>query len=56
MSASGESGPDERAARRLRNLWRRALDRFRLRLSRAEALPQLGVLNRSDIERSYRIG
>lgn len=37
MSASGEPG-------RLRRAWRRGLDRFRLRLSRAEALPQLGVL------------
>lgn len=37
MNAGGDPG-------RLRNAWRRSLDRLRLRLSRAEALPQLGVL------------
>jgi len=37
LSAAGDPG-------RLRNAWRRSLDRLRLRLSRAEALPQLGVL------------
>ncbi len=44
MSGSGESGHRPRLAQRLRGAWQRALDRFRLRLSRAEALPQLGVL------------
>lgn len=37
MSASGEPG-------RLRTAWRGSLERLRLRLSRTEALPQLGVL------------
>ena len=36
--------PERSAAQRLRAAWRRSLDRFRLRLSRAEALPQLGFL------------
>lgn len=40
MSASGEPA----RGGRLRGIWRRSLDRLRLRLSRAEALPQLGVL------------
>jgi len=44
LSGSGDPGSGARAARGLRNAWRLALDRFRLRLSRAEALPQLGVL------------
>jgi CIC family chloride channel protein len=37
LSASGDPGT-------LRRAWRQGLDRLRLRLSRAEALPQLGLL------------
>lgn len=44
MSGSGDPGHGGRAVRGLRHAWRLALDRFRLRLSRAEALPQLGAL------------
>jgi len=44
LSASGEPGHGARGAGGLRGAWRGGLERFRLRLSRTEALPQLGVL------------
>jgi len=44
LSAAGDPGRGGPGAGRLRGAWRRSLDRLRLRLSRTEALPQLGVL------------
>jgi CIC family chloride channel protein len=44
LSASGESGRAARRLAQLRAAWREHLDVFRLSLSRAEALPQLGLL------------
>ena len=44
MSASQPDPSRRSGLRRLAAAWRRALDRFRLRLSRAEALPQLAFL------------
>lgn len=44
MSASGEPGRAAHGLGRLRAGWRERMDRFRLRLSHTEALPQLGLL------------